>query len=410
MKSTYHLFEAYGVELEYMIVDKKTLDIQPLTDKILFEICGSYDCEVSLGEINWSNELVLHVIELKTNGPAKSLQPLGGLFQDSVNRINKMLEAYNAMLLPSAMHPWMDPYKEMHLWPHENSPIYEAYNRIFNCQGHGWANLQSTHINLPFANDEEFGRLHAAIRLILPLVPAFAASSPVADCSIAPHRDYRVDVYRYNQAKVPSITGKIVPEAVFTEQDYRQNILQRMYNDIASYDQEGTLQDEWLNSRGAIARFDRNTIEIRLVDIQECVKADMAIVCFIVDVLKAIIHDKWIAFDQQKQIHEDQLSAVLSDTVRVGCKALITDQNYLKAFGMDCDCNAGDVLKKLIKEVDDPANAWKDVMNTIMEEGSLADRILSALGGNSSKKNLEKVYRQLAQCLAENKMFHHAGV
>ena len=49
--------------------------------------------------------------------------------------------------------------------------------------------------------------------------------------------------------------------------------------DIAPLDPDGTLQHEWLNSRGAIARFDRNAIEIRVLDIQECPVADLAI-CF----------------------------------------------------------------------------------------------------------------------------------
>ena len=36
-----------------------------------------------------------------------------------------------------------------------------------------------------------------------------------------------------------------------------------------------------MNSRGAIARFDRNAIEIRVIDVQECPKADLAIAIFI---------------------------------------------------------------------------------------------------------------------------------
>ena len=83
-----------------------------------------------------------------------------------------------AILLPTAMHPWMDPHTETLLWPHGNRDIYHTYNRIFNCQGHGWSNLQSVHVNLAFKGDEEFGRLHGAIRLLLPLLPALAITSP----------------------------------------------------------------------------------------------------------------------------------------------------------------------------------------------------------------------------------------
>ena len=31
----YHLFEKFGIELEYMIVDKSTLKVLPVTDKLI---------------------------------------------------------------------------------------------------------------------------------------------------------------------------------------------------------------------------------------------------------------------------------------------------------------------------------------------------------------------------------------
>ena len=80
------------------------------------------------------------------------------------------------MLLPGGAHPWMDPGREMVLWPHDAHEIYDLYNTIFDCRGHGWANLQSAHLNLPFAGDAEFASLHAAIRILLPLMPALTAS------------------------------------------------------------------------------------------------------------------------------------------------------------------------------------------------------------------------------------------
>ena len=67
-----HLFEAYGVELEHMIVDAETLDVKPVADRLLAAVSegDEPEAEVELGDVAWSNELVLHVIELKTNGPA----------------------------------------------------------------------------------------------------------------------------------------------------------------------------------------------------------------------------------------------------------------------------------------------------------------------------------------------------
>ena len=79
-------------------------------------VTGEYD-DYEGEKIAWSNELVLHVIELKTNGPAPSLDPLPELFQSDVRRINSILRSRDARLMPTAMHPWMDPATETRLWP-----------------------------------------------------------------------------------------------------------------------------------------------------------------------------------------------------------------------------------------------------------------------------------------------------
>jgi len=130
--------------------------------------------------------------------------------------MNTILETRNAMLMPTAAHPFMDPLTETKLWPHDSNDVYEVYNKIFDCRGHGWSNLQSSHLNLPFYDDEEFAKLHAAVRLVLPLLPALCASSPIFEGKITGLLDTRLSYYKTNQSKIPSITGKVIPEAIFS--------------------------------------------------------------------------------------------------------------------------------------------------------------------------------------------------
>ena len=118
MSETLHLFDAFGVELEYMIVDQDSLNVNPIADRLIQADCGHVESEIERGEISWSNELALHVIEFKTAGPASQLDGLSALFQQNVTDANQHLAALGGRLLPSAMHPWMDPFKEMKLWPH----------------------------------------------------------------------------------------------------------------------------------------------------------------------------------------------------------------------------------------------------------------------------------------------------
>ena len=285
MSDFLHLFTGYGVELEYMIVSKKDLSVNPITDKVIFEIANEFTSDVEMGDTAWSNELVLHVIEFKTNGPAVKLSGLENAFHDQVLKVNKILEKFDSMLLPTGSHPFMNPFEETRLWPHENNLIYESYNKIFDCRGHGWSNLQSIHLNLPFHNDSEFAKLHAAIRILLPIIPALSASTPILDGKLTGFMDSRLEVYRSNQKIISSIAGKVIPERVYTKAEYESKILNKIYSDIAPFDNEKILRHEWLNSRGAIARFERNTIEIRIIDIQESPVADLAIIQLIVYVI-----------------------------------------------------------------------------------------------------------------------------
>lgn len=404
------LFEGFGIELEYMIVHAETLAVLPVADKVIHAEAGHYG-DVERGPVAWSNELVNHVIELKTNGPAPTLDGLPEVFNKDIAHINGLLAPLNGRLMPSAMHPWMDPFKEMKLWPHEHSDVYATFDKIFDCRGHGWSNLQSTHINLPFGDDSEFASLHAATRLILPILPALAASSPLMDGKLTGHQDSRLNVYRKNAFRVPSVSGQIIPEGAFSRKDYEMNILARIYQDISPHDPDGVLQHEWVNARGAIARFERDAIEIRLLDIQECPLADISIAAAIVSVLKAIVGQRWVSLAEQKAWGVQPLATILRSVISQGQGAVIDDATYLKAFNFTSapKCTAGELWQHLIETVwpasATHAHAWRPAISTILQQGPLAKRIVKALGRDTSRDHQKTVYAELSDCLAKGKMF-----
>ena len=405
-KKTLRLFEGTGIELEYMIVNRDTLDVLPIADELLKTVVGSYTNDYEKEGICWSNELALHVVELKTCGPVDTLAETAEPFQQDINWINEILSNYKGMLLPTGAHPWMDPCTEARLWPHGQRTIYETYHRIFNCEGHGWTNLQSCHLNLPFNGSDEFGRLHAAIRLVLPIIPALAASTPILDSRRQPFMDTRMEYYRTNSARISSITGEIIPEPIFTPVAYNNEIFARMYKDIEPFDPAGTLRDEWLNARGAIARFDRNAIEIRIIDIQECSGADLAIAAGINALLRAIVEEKWTDFPNQTTWQVGPLKKILLDTVRAAGDAVISDKAYLESFGLagQGSISAANLWCYLAEQID-IENELAATFAAIVKQGSLAKRILKSLGGEITRPNLKKVYRELSDCLRENRLF-----
>lgn len=409
MAKILHLFEGFGVEMEYMIVDSTTLNVKPIADELIKLVEGEIVSETDQGKLSWCNELVSHVIEIKTNGPSSSLDGLTEHFQQHVRRINDLLKPLHAKLMPGAMHPWMDPFKETKLWEHEYNAIYESFNRIFDCRGHGWANLQSTHLNLPFNGDEEFGKLHAAIRVVLPLLPALSASSPIMDGRLTGTLDNRLSVYRTNARNVPSVSGMVIPEPFYTEEDYREKLLRKIYDDIAHHDPEGILQDEWLNARGAIARFDRNAIEIRVLDIQEHPGADIAILKLIVATIKALTQNKWMHIEQIKEYEVAGLNEILLETTRIGGDANVHGE-FSEIFGIEsASISVNEIWRKILDELKTEAFSGDDeglsIVEFILIEGNLSQRITKSLGKNPTRNDMFSVYRNLCTCLQDGKMF-----
>jgi len=403
---SYHLFEVFGIELEYMLVRNSDLKVAPIVDQLMIAKSGAITSDIDNGKIEWSNELVAHVVELKTNGPTNDLKDLDELFSENILEINRLLEPLDAKLWPSASHPLMHPDTEMKLWLHNYSKIYALYNRIFDCRGHGWSNVQSMHINLPFFDDSEFEKLHAAIRILLPIIPALSASSPIFEGENTGFKDARLNVYKTNQKEIPEMAGKVIPEQVFTKKEYYRDIFDPINKAIKPHDIENILDHHFLNSRGAIARFDRNAIEIRVIDIQECPKADIAIAILIIEVLKLLVSEELVALEDQKSWHEDELFAIFNDVIKDAETTVITDMRYLNLFDIEEECVAGEIWGKLYKRLRENISVkHRETIEFLLKNGSLSTRILKAVGGDFSKENIEEVYNKLGTCLAENKLF-----
>lgn len=410
MSAVLPAFSGYGIELEYMIVDRQSLSVLPIADELLRKHAGTYAPEARHGGLGWSNELVLHLLELKNIEPNPDIESLPAAFQQEIQQINHLLESMDARLMPTGMHPWMNPSVESQLWPHDYAEIYRAYDRIFDSKKHGWANLQSMHLNLPFADADEFARLHAAVRLILPILPALAASSPIAEGRSSGYLDFRMKHYCEHQMSVPSTTGMVIPETATSAAGYETQVLMPMYREIAALDPEGILQHEWLNARGAIPRFDRSAIEIRVIDTQECLQADFAIARAAINLVRTLYDETHAPLAEQQAIDTDVLVKIMHACIREAEHAVIADAEYLRLMGFPIRrCEARELWQHLIAPMmpnkAEQTQTWQGMLHAIVERGPLARRILNAVGQECSKTRLEAVYRELCDCLAEGRMF-----
>lgn len=402
--SEYTLFSVMGLEIEYMLVEANTLAISPKSDLILKALSDedNFD-EVKLGNMALSNELVMHVLELKNNGPVAPFAPIASFFQNALHAIEPLLTQHNLRLLPSGAHPWMNPFTETKRWPYGQKDIYQQYDTIFNCQGHGWSNLQSMHINLPFISDEDFAKLHNAIRLILPILPALSASSPFLEGVLTGKLSNRLAFYQTNQQRIPLITGDIIPEFVDSELAYQHQILQPMYQAIAPFDPKGLLQHEWLNSRGAIAKFAQKAIEIRLLDAQECVQADIAIAKAIFAILK---HWQNKPYFLEHPCPTQRLKTLYDKNLLYGFQAPIDDAELFRQWQLAPLSNCRQVWAKLIEQISHELDRDSQLaLEHILRFGSLSERLIKSYNRMNAPYKLFDLYNKLADCLTNNSLF-----
>jgi hypothetical protein len=201
---------------------------------------------------------------------------------------------------------------------------------------------------------------------------------------------------------------KVIPEPVADRTEYEREILQPMYKAISAYDQAGVLRHEWLNARGAVARFARSAIEIRLADTQECPPADIAIACAVSAAIKALYAERWAPLKVRDAFPTDRLSALLLRCIDGGERTMIDDPSYLRLFGYRRPgARAGQLWAHLVAECGDDVCRQPSLaraLDVVLDQGPLARRILRCLEGKPLPGALEGVYRRLCDCLARGEM------
>ena len=405
------LFEGIGVEIEYAIVERDQLNVRPIAAQLLRDRQQHVQRTALHGSMGWSNELAAHVLEIKNLTPTRKLTPLIERFQDEVVTAGHRLEKLDAQLLPTAMHPWMDPRTESSLWDHEDALIYRTFDRIFDCRHHGWMNLQSVHINLPFANDEEFRRLHAAIRTVLPLLPGIDASSPILEGRVTGFADSRLHHYLSHSGRIPESLGLVIPETLRNEAEYQRQVYAPLERAAAALDPEGVLEAVWLNARGAIARFDRGSIEIRLLDSQECPLADLAIVALVAAVVRALCEERWCDIADLERLPTPHLRQQLEQAIESADDATVGDHTLLECLGWPYGDRPtlAELWRHLARSVE--SDPWIDArlanaIESTLARGTLASAIVEATGQDPDRATLLRVYDHLATCLAEGIRFN----
>ena len=100
-------------------------------------------------------------------------------------------------------------------------------------------------------------------------------------------------------------------------------------------DTDHVLEVDYLNARGAIVRFDRGSIEVRVMDVQEYATADIAVCAAVIALLRRLCDASAETLEAQKLFSTHRLRQVLDKCVRNGQRSMVEDTAYLKVAGVN---------------------------------------------------------------------------
>ncbi|MGD0451311.1 MAG: glutamate-cysteine ligase family protein [Candidatus Bathyarchaeia archaeon] len=386
-----------GPEHEFSLVNQE-LKVLPISDKIIKDYYGKIINFVELPSFTFGKEMQLHVMEIKANSPFKSPLEFEETMQNAVTTLNGIVKKHCAVLLGTGMHPLLR-LKDTGVWPHYHKKIYQELGKFFNLNQHGWLNIQSFHLNLPYQTEADAIQIHNQLANLSAYLPAIAASSPIYEGKIGPDIDNRLQFYKINQKEIPSITGEVIPQYATSFSKYKHDVIDRYSQDLAKAGACKTLLNrEWVNSRGVIFRFDRSALEVRVIDEQECVKSDVALSCFVRAALRGLT-----ALKAELSPH-DLLVRDFNKIVKEGLNAQVSS-SHGKTARQVCQ----HYLNLAFKYADEDEKKYLWIIKKRLENGSLSEIICNRVLKRAEKTDFHEavinVYSTLIKCLSDNEPY-----
>lgn len=417
-RAHYRPFEVAGMELEYPTVDRD-LNVVSLVEPAFRVLAGRATSDVELGAVGFSNEIADHVFEVKTTAPVRSLAEAEEVLVEGVARFSAVLRAeWDARLMPTGMHPWMKPAKAT-IWQRSGSRIYGTYARLFDVRTHGWMNVQSNHLSLPMGRESEAVAMYNAAALLVPYLPALAASSPMYDGELQEHADGRLAWILKHQARIPESQGELVPEYVESLADYRRRVLGPMYAALDRLPDAGAIRHEFFNARAAVFKPSSKRMEVRVLDTQECVRMDVAVSAFVRNALR---HLTKRVLDGRAELPEH---AVLVEDfhacIRHGSEARVRAPHVA---GVDRDGDGRTPVRAVLRALLDGAGRvvrkdeapYLELAGRVVETGTLSERIRAELlpyadaDDDTFTEAARLIYIELMDCLEANEPWRRRGL
>jgi gamma-glutamyl:cysteine ligase YbdK (ATP-grasp superfamily) len=149
-------------------------------------------------------------------------------------------------------------------------------------------------------------------------------------------------------------------------------------------------------------------MEVRLLDVQDCVKMDVAIACFVRSALRELGRE--LAAGRLTRPPQAVLAADLRAAIRDGSRATVQAPHLREAGQRPAPIR--DALHRLLRlarrNASEEAEGYLELVGQVIEQGSLSERIAARLqpklqDADAFTEEARRIWIELADCLLENR-------
>lgn len=403
-----HLLRGARLELEYALVDKSSLHPLALVDEVMTLHSGERNRRLQRSDATWRNPGPAHSLRVGARSRLDELASAKTLLSAELEILGALAGQVGGRLVATGMHPWMRA-AEGKIWPHGDHRRDQALAWLFGAARHGFCNQQCLGLSLPFENEIQFERLFAALRFAMPLMPALAASSPFVEGIRGPALSCRLAARRDYFASNPALACSLVPDALPNREAYQNEVLRPLERVLRASPETASLQPLDVCGHGLLADFDDGLIHIRMLDMQECLQADLSVCAVVAGIAQLILREGAMPHHTLRDWPSARLAELVESTLVAGTQAVVRDAEFLRAFDFPegGTCRVSELVQYLLEDAladDAEVASHMPTLRHIASRGSLAERCVRKLGERSTDEDLFNLYRQLADCLPSDEL------
>lgn len=386
------LFSTLMVAPTLAVVRAGSLEAQEVDAELLAALNSSRANEAG-EDLSWKSGPAGHLLVLSAAQAWGDLVRAHAAMQAAVVRASTTMAQRNMLLLPTGGHPFL-------------ANRSSAQVPFPGADHSGWRNNQCLSVKLPFS-DDDLAKVLAALRVLLPILPVMSAASPFAEGRAGTSLDMRLVLLGERFSAWPALSGPLIPEAVFSRDDYYRTVFTPMVTALADAGMHDTADMVAMDSRLITASFEPDHVELKILDGQESIGANIALAELLVAVLRKLCNGRWISSYVQRAWDASDLTEILQAVLRNGPDAEIDNQQYLRMFGCDATAlSAARLWEHIIAQSGKHLSAHsRDHAALILREGNLAQRILKGTGAAPDRNKLISVHERVCATLLADGAF-----